>query len=128
MLFRDKDAEEDEAHLGDDEIPGADKSGEVHETQGGQQVEPPHRHLVHEGVKKLGTACQHANWVNDQLQHTNKKLGQLSYWLVYNWHAEKLTAMHLASAGTSHQAWMQQEHDELMLFVSMQQTSNTGVP
>ncbi len=127
MLFRDKDAEEDEAHLGDDEISGADKSGEVHETQGGQQAEPPHRHLVHEGVKKLGTACQHAHRVNDQLQHTHK-VGQLTYWLVYIWHAEKPAAMHLASAGTSYQAWMQQEHDERMLFVSMQQTSNTGVP
>ena len=61
----------DAAHLGDDEIPGADESGEVHETQGGQQVEPPHRHLVHEGVKKLGTAGQHAHRVNDQLQHTH---------------------------------------------------------
>lgn len=62
-----------EAHLGNDEIPGANKSGEVHETERGQQVEPPHRHLVHEGVKKLGTAGQHAHRVNDQLQHTHTK-------------------------------------------------------
>lgn len=65
MLFRDKDAKEDEGHLGDDEISGTNESGEVHETQGGQQGGPPHRHLVHEGVKKLGTAGQHAHRVNN---------------------------------------------------------------
>jgi len=92
-----------EAHLGDDEVSGADEPGEVHETQGGQQVEPQDRHLVHEGVKKLGTAGQHAHRVNDQLQHT-QKMGQLTYWLVHIWHAEKLAAMHLPSAGTPHQA------------------------
>ncbi len=64
--------EEDEAHLSDDEIPGANESSEVHETQGGQQGGAPHRHLVHEGVKKLGTAGQHAHRVNDQLQQTHK--------------------------------------------------------
>jgi len=39
---------------------------------------------------------------------------------VYIWDAEKLTAMQLASAGTLHQAWMQQEHGELMLSVSIE--------
>jgi hypothetical protein len=54
------------------------------------------------------------------ISYSTQKTGQLTYWLVHIWHAEKLAAMHLTSAGTPHQSWMQQEHDELMLSVSMQ--------
>ena len=82
-------------HLGNDEIPGANESGQVHKAQGGKQAGPPGGHLIHKGAQQLGAACQHAHRVYDQLQaHIMKQdISQYTHCIIDQPHAGALLMM-----------------------------------
>lgn len=55
-------------YLSNDEVSGADVSGNVHEAERCEQLDTELRYLVDKGVQQLGAARQHTHRINDQLQ------------------------------------------------------------